>query len=57
MTRREKKKKKKKKKMIELSLTSPICCELESKITLSRRIEKHWRLVGWGIIKKGKPLG
>jgi translation initiation factor 2 subunit 3 len=48
--------KKKKKKMIELSLTSPICCELESKITLSRRIEKHWRLVGWGIIKKGKPL-
>ena len=45
---------KKKNNLIELSLTSPICCEIDSRVTLSRRIEKHWRLIGWGIIKKGK---
>jgi translation initiation factor 2 subunit 3 len=45
---------KKKNNLIELHLTTPICCKLESKITISRRIQKHWRLIGWGIIKKGK---
>jgi len=45
---------KKKGNKIELILTSPICCNLGNKIAISRRIEKHWRLIGWGIIKKGK---
>mmetsp|Transcript_61641 Transcript_61641/g.127370 ORF Transcript_61641/g.127370 Transcript_61641/m.127370 type:complete len:435 (+) Transcript_61641:184-1488(+) len=44
---------KKKKNAIEILLTTPICCEMESKVTLSRRIDKHWRLIGWGIVKKG----
>ncbi len=30
-----------------LSLTSPACTEIGEKIALSRRIDKHWRLIGW----------
>ena len=30
-----------------LQLTSPACTELGEKVALSRRIEKHWRLIGW----------
>lgn len=33
-----------------LSLTSPACTEIGEKIALSRRIEKHWRLIGWAVI-------
>lgn len=27
-------------------LTSPACTEIGEKVALSRRIDKHWRLVG-----------
>ena len=30
-----------------LQLTNPACTALGEKIALSRRIEKHWRLIGW----------
>lgn len=33
-----------------LSLTSPACTEVGEKIAISRRIEKHWRLIGWANI-------
>ncbi|KAI8930593.1 eukaryotic translation initiation factor 2 subunit gamma [Plenodomus lindquistii] len=33
-----------------LSLTSPACTEIGEKVALSRRIEKHWRLIGWASI-------
>lgn len=33
-----------------LSLTSPACTEVGEKIALSRRIDKHWRLIGWANI-------
>jgi hypothetical protein len=33
-----------------LSLTSPACTEIGEKIAISRRIEKHWRLIGWANI-------
>lgn len=33
-----------------LSLTSPACTEIGEKIALSRRIDKHWRLIGWANI-------
>jgi translation initiation factor 2 subunit 3 len=33
-----------------ISLTQPACTELGEKIALSRRIEKHWRLIGWATI-------
>ncbi|KAI9168127.1 eukaryotic translation initiation factor 2 subunit gamma [Blastocladiella emersonii ATCC 22665] len=42
--------------MAKIQLTSPACTELGEKIALSRRIEKHWRLIGWGKIKRGVCL-
>lgn len=37
-------------------LTAPVCTKLKEKIALSRRIEKHWRLIGWGQILRGNTL-
>jgi len=34
-------------------LTNPVCTQEGDKVALSRRIEKHWRLIGWGQIMKG----
>lgn len=39
-----------------MQLTSPVCTKEGEKIALSRRVEKHWRLIGWGEITKGKKL-
>ena len=38
-------------------LTSPVCTSEGEKLALSRRIEKHWRLIGWGNIMKGRKVG
>merc|ERR1712063_172322 len=37
-------------------LIAPVCTEVGEKIALSRRIEKHWRLIGWGKITSGKAI-
>jgi translation initiation factor 2 subunit 3 len=42
--------------MAKLQLTSPACTEVGEKIALSRRIEKHWRLIGWASITRGVIL-
>lgn len=42
--------------LAKISLTSPVCTEIEEKIALSRRIEKHWRLIGWGQICGGQTI-
>jgi len=45
--------------LAKISLSNPVCTALEERIALSRRVEKHWRLIGWGQIRKGvtiKPL-
>jgi len=45
--------------LAKISLTNPVCTEVGEKIALSRRVEKHWRLIGWGQIRRGvtiKPL-
>ncbi|KAK7536693.1 eukaryotic translation initiation factor-like protein 2 subunit gamma [Phyllosticta citricarpa] len=39
-----------------LTLTSPACTTIGEKIALSRRIEKHWRLIGWANIVAGSTL-
>ncbi|KAK7727713.1 eukaryotic translation initiation factor 2 subunit gamma [Botryosphaeria dothidea] len=39
-----------------LTLTSPACTEIGEKVALSRRIEKHWRLIGWANIVAGTTL-
>jgi len=42
--------------MAKVALTQPVCTEVGEKIALSRRIDKHWRLIGWGEIKKGTTI-
>ncbi|KAJ3000693.1 hypothetical protein HDV02_004378 [Globomyces sp. JEL0801] len=39
--------------LAKIILTTPACTEVGEKIALSRRIDKHWRLIGWGNIKRG----
>jgi len=37
-------------------LTSPVCTSYGEKLALSRRVDKHWRLIGWGKIRSGKTI-
>ena len=30
-----------------------VCTDVGEKIALSRRVDKHWRLIGWGKIRNG----
>lgn len=39
--------------LAKITLTNPVCTEEGEKIALSRRIDKHWRLIGWGQIRRG----
>eukprot|EP00245_Coleochaete_scutata_P014262 TRINITY_DN6025_c3_g1_i1.p1 TRINITY_DN6025_c3_g1~~TRINITY_DN6025_c3_g1_i1.p1 ORF type:complete len:468 (+),score=104.07 TRINITY_DN6025_c3_g1_i1:139-1542(+) len=39
-----------------LQLTAPVCTKSGEKVALSRRVEKHWRLIGWGQIQAGAKL-
>jgi len=42
--------------LAKIELMNPVCTENNEKIALSRRIEKHWRLIGWGRILNGKRI-
>ena len=42
--------------LAKILLTQPACTEVGEKVALSRRIEKHWRLVGWGSVLGGTVL-
>jgi len=42
--------------LAKIVLTAPVCTEKGEKIALSRRVEKHWRLIGWGKIRKGVTI-
>eukprot|EP01055_Gregarina_sp_Pseudo9_P005528 Gregarina_sp_Pseudo_9__5527@NODE_724_length_2312_cov_14_842499_g680_i0_p1_GENE_NODE_724_length_2312_cov_14_842499_g680_i0NODE_724_length_2312_cov_14_842499_g680_i0_p1_ORF_typecomplete_len479_score76_25eIF2_C/PF09173_11/1_3e04eIF2_C/PF09173_11/5_5e34GTP_EFTU/PF00009_27/3_6e33GTP_EFTU_D2/PF03144_25/8_4e05MMR_HSR1/PF01926_23/0_0055RsgA_GTPase/PF03193_16/51RsgA_GTPase/PF03193_16/1_6_NODE_724_length_2312_cov_14_842499_g680_i08762273 len=37
-------------------LSFPVCTQVGDKVALSRRVEKNWRLIGWGQIIKGSPI-
>jgi translation initiation factor 2 subunit 3 len=39
-----------------ITLTQPVCTQEQEKIALSRRVDKHWRLIGWGEIRKGNKV-
>jgi len=39
-----------------ITLTQPVCTEEGEKIALSRRVDKHWRLIGWGQIRRGVKI-
>lgn len=40
--------------MAKLLLVTPACTQIGENIALSRRIEKHFRLIGWGTIHAGR---
>ncbi|KAI8335169.1 translation initiation factor 2, gamma subunit [Chlamydoabsidia padenii] len=42
--------------LAKIVLTGPNCTEIGEKVALSRKIERHWRLIGWGKIKCGTVL-
>ena len=42
--------------LAKIALTQPVCTEEGEKIALSRRVDKHWRLIGWGQIRKGNVI-
>lgn len=42
--------------LAKVTLTNPVCTQVDDKVALSRRIEKHWRLIGWGSIIKGTTI-
>ena len=39
-----------------IKLLSPVCTRVGEKIALSRRVEKHWRLIGWGQVLAGSVI-
>jgi len=42
--------------LAKIELTSPVCTAESEKIAISRRVDKHWRLIGWGEIRRGKTI-
>jgi len=42
--------------LAKIELISPVCTQEGEKIALSRRVDKHWRLIGWGTIMRGSTL-
>lgn len=42
--------------LAKVTLSRPVCTEVGEKIALSRRVDKHWRLIGWGRINTGRKM-
>lgn len=42
--------------MAKIVLIQPVCTEEGEKVALSRRVDKHWRLIGWGKIMRGNTI-
>lgn len=42
--------------LAKIALTAPVCTAETEKIALSRRVDKHWRLIGWGEIRRGLTI-
>uniref|UniRef100_A0A8C9HQH5 protein-synthesizing GTPase n=1 Tax=Piliocolobus tephrosceles TaxID=591936 RepID=A0A8C9HQH5_9PRIM len=42
--------------LCKIVLTNPVCTEVGEKIALSRRVEKHWHLIGWDQIRRGVTI-
>lgn len=39
--------------MVRIQFMNPVCANEGEKIAMSRRIDRNFRLIGWGEIKKG----
>ena len=42
--------------LAKILLTQPVCTQEGEKIAISRRVDKHWRLIGWGEIRRGSKI-
>ena len=42
--------------IMKIKLNNPICTNVGEKVAFSRRIDKKFRLIGYGTIKKGDVL-
>ena len=42
--------------LAKIVLNTPAATEIGEKVALSRRIDKHWRLVGWGSVRRGSEF-
>jgi len=42
--------------LAKIVLIQPVCTQEQEKIALSRRVDKHWRLIGWGQIMRGSTI-
>ncbi|KAG1778280.1 initiation factor eIF2 gamma, C terminal-domain-containing protein [Suillus placidus] len=42
--------------LAKIQLTWPACTEVGENVALSRRVEKHWQLVGWESVQRGTVL-
>lgn len=42
--------------LAKIVLLQPVCTEKHEKIALSRRVDRHWRLIGWGQIRRGVTI-
>ena len=40
--------------LMKIKLSKPVCTDLNMKVALSRRVDNHWRLIGWGTVRKGQ---
>lgn len=43
-------------KSIIIELTQPVCVEINEKLSISKSVNNRWRLSGFGVIEKGKPI-
>ncbi|KAJ3671661.1 hypothetical protein LUZ60_007740 [Juncus effusus] len=41
---------------VKLQLLKPVCTNTGEKVAISRRIERYWRLIGWGQIQAGQVV-
>jgi len=44
------------KSQVKIDLTMPVCTTDGDKVAISRKIEKNWRLIGWGSVQGGKAI-
>lgn len=42
--------------LTKLCLTQPVCAKIGDRIALSRKVDDHWRLIGWGSIVSGAEI-
>ena len=42
--------------IVKVSLLSPVCASVGDHVAISRRMERHWRLIGWGSVRRGVSI-